>query len=176
MRLLAVDPGGTTGWAYFDEGRLTLCGAWPLAKMFGAWCVPPTLVDVVLVERPMIYPGAKAEAPDNDVVQLAIRAGQLAGRFSGGGAGAVEYVLPRTWKGNLPKPAPGAVYVVEKRAFAVLDPAESMLLYSTKSARAKRLDHNMIDAVGIGLWRLERKYRGETQYVRDQADREDGEE
>jgi hypothetical protein len=166
VRLLAIDPGGTTGWAYFVEGKLTLCGAWPLERMSSEWCVPLGILDVVLVERPMIYPGAKAEAPDNDIVTLALRAGQLGGRYGSGGA-SLEYVLPRTWKGNLPKPAPGVQYVVEKRVLKVLDLSESRLLYSTMSARARKLDHNMVDAVGIGLWRLERKYRGEAQHLCD---------
>jgi hypothetical protein len=168
LNLLAIDPGGVTGWAYFQQTRLALCGFWPLEKALSSWCVPPGSVDVVLVERPQIYRGEKKKtaAPDADIITLAVRAGQLAGRYLGGGARSVEYVLPHGWKGNLPKPKAGETYIVQKRVLAVLEEEEKRLIYSSMSARAKKPDHNMIDAIGIGLWRLERKYCGEAEYVR----------
>lgn len=122
--------------------------------MLSEFCVTPAASLLVLVESQMIYPNGKAEVPDNDIVKLARKAGELAGWYSVLGTRR-EYVLPRTWKGTVPKA------IVEKRVLAVLDEQETLLIYSTMSARAKKLDHNMVDAVGIGLWRLGRKYRGE---------------
>ena len=131
--------------------------------MLSEFVVPPQDL-VVLVESQKIYPIGKKQKkggiPDNDVVILARRAGELAGAYRMAGAER-EYVLPRDWKGTIPKPKNGEQYIIEKRALAVLDERETQLIYSTKSARAKSLDHNLIDAVGIGLWRLGRKYRGE---------------
>jgi hypothetical protein len=110
------------------------------------------------VESPVIYPHGKkqreGQIPDNDVVKLARLAGELAGRYRAS-VDLREYVLPRTWKGTVPKS------ITERRVLEVLDARETQLLYSTKSARARSLDSNVVDAVGIGLWRLGRKYRGE---------------
>jgi hypothetical protein len=51
-------------------------------------------------------------------------------------------VLPNKWKGNLPKK------ICKDRCKAVLTPEEL--------ARVKTEDHNVWDAIGIGLWYLGR--------------------
>lgn len=163
MRLITIDPGAKTGWAFFIDGRLRGCGTWPIARMMREWCAPPQGA-LVLLEHPVLYPNdgnkKKANVPDNDVVRLGVRTGELGGRFFTGGA-EIEYEYPRSWKGNIGKPAPGKQYIIEKRVMRVLDDEESKLIYSTMSARAKSPNDNMIDAVGLGLWKLGRKYLGE---------------
>lgn len=152
-RLLCIDPGKTAGWAYFEDGKLAACGK--TKNILKEWLVNPENLHVV-VESQRIYPSIRKEGiPDNDIVSLARTAGEISGFYLAGRA-STEYVFPREWKGTVPK------RITEKRVLAVADSEEYRLIYSTKSDRAKSLDNNMIDAIGIGYWKLGRKYRSET--------------
>lgn len=98
----------------------------------------------------MIYPGGRQEVPPNDLITLAVRAGEVGGAFRALGA-VVDYVLPRTWKnGPIPKD------VMHKRILRRLDDAERALIDVAGRGMAPSKRHNMLDAVGIGLWGLRR--------------------
>lgn len=147
MNILAFDPGNTTGWATFYAGKLFQARAEPYEDVFA---VPPSAVppDVVLIEIPRVYPrGGKGD--QNDLIDLAIRVGELRGLYRTRGL-AVELVAPRTWKGTVPKD------IHNLRVLARLSGNELSVL-PRRSARAKTLyDHNCLDAVGLGLWKLGR--------------------
>lgn len=170
-RVLAIDPGSVTGWSYFVNGKLTKCGYVSIEKIFKqtlweTFGIASFKEVEVILEGPAIYPVGKKQKggkiSDKDIVKLALRTGEIRQLLRGAGADTSYTDQPKEWKGNVPKE------VTKKRVLAVLDGDETKLIYSTMSARSKDLNHNMVDAVGIGLWKLGRKYRGETQHLRRQ--------
>jgi hypothetical protein len=99
-----------------------------------------------VIEMPRWYP-REHEIDVNDLLDLACLVGRLQGRLEEKGVD-VELVYPRTWKGTVPKD------IHNKRVLAALSKEELALL--PKRPRAKDFDHNLLDAVGIGLWKLGR--------------------
>lgn len=137
--LLAIDPGADTGWAYFEKKKLTKCG-------LGA---PPVVgVTEVLIEKPTLYPRSKARS--SDVITLAVRAGECGGAYGSLGV-AVEYVEPRTWKGQVPKD------VHHARIWATLAQDERLVVDRAVSGLAPSKRHNVLDAVGLGLYGVGRR-------------------
>lgn len=105
---------------------------------------------IVVVEKPQVYPGGRTQRP-NDLIDVAIGAGIGVGHFLNATADvAVEQITPRTWKGTVPKE------VMERRILSRLTDSENdvILQYSATLPKSKR--HNVVDAVGIGLWKLGR--------------------
>lgn len=135
--LLAIDPGKVTGLALFREGLLVAANAangdtlWSRGSGF-----TPVDVDEIVIERPCDRPG-KNRATINDLIALAIRAGRAAGPWGA----SVTWYTPVRWKGNLPKE------VCWKRACTRLSPQEQALVSD---------DHNVRDAVALGLYHLRR--------------------
>ncbi len=129
--MISIDPGKHTGWAWFLDEKLIACG---LGRPEVRGEVP--LDDLAVIERPTIYP--RSPVPPNDIIELAITAGRIAAGFE-----RVEWVLPRRWKGTIPKAIMG------ERILAKLTPAELARIPS--GAR-----HDVIDAIGLGLWYLKR--------------------
>lgn len=131
--LLAIDPGAHTGWALFDDGQLRACG---LGN-------PPVHhADCVIIEIPQVYPAHPV--PPNDLITLAF----LAGRYAGCATCEVSTVFPHQWKGNLPK------NICAARVRSLLLPEERRVVDAC-DAPAKQL-HNVMDAIGIGLFALGR--------------------
>lgn len=160
QRVLAIDPSlSSTGVAIFDPYGMThvlrsaslVKGDKPAAVLAERchYVVSEilhglaTVVDVVVVERPRINAathGSKAD-PD-DLLKLAILCGAIAQAFQSRGC-KVLFIKPDAWKGQAPKE------VTTARAVARLSDAE-MRCVSLPSAAG--LQHNVWDAVGIGLW------------------------
>lgn len=146
--LLAIDPGTNVGWALFDKtgvgvgvfGELISCG-------LGGEPDGAAVVHEVVIEHPVIYPGGRTKNP-NDVLKVAINAGEWGGRFRH----VARYVKPQQWKGNVPK----AVH--QPRIWAKLTNTERKVfddcLDTAKVPKSKR--HNVIDAIGIGLYAVGR--------------------
>ncbi len=141
--LLAIDPGADTGWARFDVAtcRLEGCG-------LGAAAPGPT--SRVIVERPMIYPGGRQKARPADVIKLATRAGEAAGLYARTAGIEPEYVEPHAWKGSVDK------NISHARIWAKLTPAEQAIVSDAARGVAPSKRHNILDAVGIGLWGIGR--------------------
>lgn len=145
--LLALDPGACTGWAFFtDTGQLQSCG------LDNPPYVGPTTR--VVIERPHPH---KTRAPVRDIITLAVRAGQLGGRYLSQGC-QIEYVEPGTWMGGAVKPD-----INQARIEAALTDADRRVVPHEGPRRLggipKSDRHNLIDAIGIGLWAL-RSVRG----------------
>lgn len=125
----------------------------------------------VVWECPQLDARSRVSVPA--VVHLAAVGGMLAGMYAGACACRAEGVTPSVWKGSTSKP------VHHGRMWALLAPSERALLggeptYAAIEAakRAGGLDrwgrdgasyypsswltHNLLDAVGLGLWRLKR--------------------
>jgi hypothetical protein len=135
-KLLAIDPGEFTGWAVYENRTLVACG-------HGA--PPASLVpDEMIIERPHEH---RTKARVKDIITLAIRAGEWAGKYFGPmDRSHVRYVEPNTWKGgSLDKG------VCHSRMWPRLRPEEQRVVSLAGSGIAEGKRHNMLDAVGIGL-------------------------
>ena len=176
--LLAVDPGWNLGWALFDNGTLyscglvspksdpsegTFCRAHVVASHVFCCALPPTKTPIDLViEYPQVYRQGQLKGDPNDLLPL-VAIGQAV-------AQKLAYELddftildrikaphPHDWKGSVPKD------IMQKRIERALSTAEvQTALAGMPKARTKQ--HNVWDAIGIGLWALDRlnPKRGET--------------
>jgi len=146
--LLTIDPGTKSGWAIFDNGTLVACGrdAPPPAWLEG--------VTDAVIEHPVIYPHGKTRNP-NDIVKLAVTAGEQAGLLMANGI-RVRYIEPRVWKGTLDKS------VCCRRAWSRLREDEAAVAEKwqpEEEGEVKDAKTHVLDAIGIGLhalgrWRL----------------------
>lgn len=156
MRLLAIDPGAhSLGWASFQDGLLMSAGwAGDQTPSAIARLKPfqrPT--DLIVVEVPQVYV-ARSGAPPGDLVDVAVMAGLVIGLAVSKGAEIVQTPRPAEWKGQVPKA------VLHSRLWSLLSAVEEASLRADLSAVATSKRHNVLDAVGIGLWALRRMERG----------------
>jgi len=147
-KLIALDPGKNTGIALFDGPELAyafLAGDVPAPfELVGRGPVDPSTV--LIIEIPRVYPGARSEDP-NDLIGVAICAGRWIEYL---GCNVVQCVHPQDWKASVPK----AVH--NQRVLAKLTEKEKCRLPSLPKTKL----HNVIDAVGLGLFALGRMQRG----------------
>jgi len=148
MNLLAIDSGFRYfGWAVFEDGLLK--GA-DLGR--NATGEPPNFLSLVDVLRSyswrdavavIEFPHFRSSTPNVDsLLKLAAGCGAYtallqASRFS------VEWVKPSSWKGSVPKA------IMCRRIVDKLSEEEYSMIN-------KPLDHNVLDAVGVGLWKAQR--------------------
>lgn len=99
-------------------------------------------VQDIVVELPRVYPRERAKADPNDLVTLAFRAGTKVGIWKAPDT-RIHIVRPADWKGQTPKA------VMNKRVLARLEVDEVVALGAEN-------DHNVLDAIGIGLFHLGR--------------------
>lgn len=174
--MIAIDPGFAArgrgcACAHFVDGRLV--SVWFARPEAVAGTPAPTRANVhrVVWECPQVDKRTRGSVPA--IVQLAAVGGTLAGLYAGQLAAVVEPVAPSAWKGSAPKP------VAHGRMWIALTPAERTILGGDATATAietaKRAGakarwardgasyypstfamHNLLDAVGIGMWRLGR--------------------
>jgi hypothetical protein len=105
----------------------------------------------VVIERPMIYPGGRQKARPADIIALAVRAGEWGGKVAAFTGSVPEYVEPARWKGQVPKD------IHHARILAKLSPEEQAVLTSAGNGVAPSKRHNIVDAVGIGLFAVGRR-------------------
>lgn len=141
--LLSVDPskpGNNTGVAYFHKGQLAFAWLHTQTKAI------PGPVDLLVIELPQVYPGARAEDP-NDLIQVARAVGQWEQATS---FQVLELVHPRTWKGTVDW------RVMCRRIVQALSESERAKIPELPEGKL----HNVLDAIGLGLWALGRIRRG----------------
>jgi hypothetical protein len=149
--LLAIDPGEDAGWALFslasDGYRVIACG---LGDPRMSDTVRVSELTKIVIERPCIYPDGRQKARPNDVVTLAVRAGEWGGLFRQWGE--VSYVQPWQWKGTTNKS------ISSSRTWSRLSEAERSVVERAVRGGGKRGKpiapskvHNMMDGIGIGL-------------------------
>ncbi|QSQ10774.1 hypothetical protein [Myxococcus landrumensis] len=95
----------------------------------------------VASECPQVYTAGKSKGDPNDLIELAGVVGRVAGAL---GATSERSYLPREWKGTLD----GDVMVERIKARVDERPHEHLRV---QLPRAKDKQHNVWDAVGIGL-------------------------
>ncbi len=152
--LVAIDPGKrASGYAIFLDRELKACGlAKDASDILRHWYSPPDRVcwcrgwpELVVMEYPKIYDRRRWKGDPNDLLPITAAGAFLAGVLQ---PVRLKIVHPEEWKGQTPKEIQNA------RDQGVLSPAELAVLESVPVAAGKM--HNVIDAVGIGLWELKR--------------------
>lgn len=152
--VLAIDPGlRATGYAYFRKAHLVRAGikqcALPeradIAAVIGRELALDFLnqpLDALIVEVPQVYQPRLLKGDPNDLVSVALVAGcalQLPARVR-------RAVSPHQWKGNVHK------RIHHRRLLTSLTPLELGLLEAMDVPTS--LQHNVLDAVGLGKWYL----------------------
>lgn len=143
---LAIDPGADTGWALFGEAnQLVECGLLPSKNFHN---LPLYLSGQrAWVECPRLRP---REVNPNSILTLARTAGECAGLLRARGM-SVTYVTPNDWKGSTRKETS------HQRILARLSAGETQILALAFRDVAKSKQHNVLDAVGIGLYAAGRR-------------------
>jgi len=154
---VAIDPGVRgTGVAVFTDGvlvRALVVAAFDLQRATGDVahvCAGCGKVSQAVIELPQIYAAAKQDGDPNDLISIAAVAGAAAGVLAHAG-GRITYARPAEWKGQAPKA------VIHARMHAILSDAEAAIAARCLVTHGKRLGHNGLDAVALGLWFLGRK-------------------
>ena len=137
MIFLAIDPGKDLGWATWDgTGRMLACGLGEV-RWVG--------IGLALIERPQVYRAAQSKGDPNDLITLAIQVGELTRELKNGGA-KVEHVLPREWKGTIDPD------VMSRRIVRDVPIADVATVTAGLRNVPTKKQHNVIDAIGLGLW------------------------
>ena len=159
-KLIAFDCGlAYVGGALFEGNRLLECyyietgidardAAEQTADLVGKIheLFKPYLEDaLIVVEYPEQY--SQTPAPRSSVQGLACTGGGIVSVLKRP-SNRVEFVLPKTWKKQVPKD------IMLDRIVSKLDTTEKTLLDAKEYAKYKK--HNVIDAIGLGLYKLER--------------------
>ncbi len=158
--VFAIDPGKCTGWAWFRSGELlaagVLDGGSTSALVFALGELEVGVLDRpfdLVVEIPQVYPREKWKGDPNDLVQVAYMAGVVAGTVASTMSFdredvPVQLVKPHQWKGSRPKK------VCHESIMQRLSVEERAVVEDLHLSASRR--HNMLDAVGLGLWHLQR--------------------
>lgn len=140
---LAIDPGIDTGWAYFRSAEeLLACGLGDPCELKGQ------PVRLVIIEKPVIYENRLMKGgvrSSNDIVTLALQAGEYRGHFRRVVGAHVALVTPGSWKGQVPKDIHNA------RVMGSLSPANKAIVDGSLRYVAPSKRNNVIDAVALGL-------------------------
>ena len=119
--------------AHVSMGRAV--AAWAGVERFAA----------VHIEHPRIYPGAGQQKGDlNDLLDV-VAVGSAVATFFTPDANLVT-VFPSDWKGNVPKD------MMTERIRRALEDGERGRIEKCPAS----LMHNVLDAIGIGLWKMGR--------------------
>lgn len=139
--MIAIDPGvQACGVAWFSRKGELERAEYVHVSSIGALCSP---FEKLIIEMPRIYPGSGQRKGDlNDLLDLAAVVGRCEQRL---GPLASRRVFPAQWKGQVPKK------IMNARVLGKLSPDEQ-----DRIKRAGAKTHNVLDAIGIGLWALGR--------------------
>lgn len=133
-----LDPGITTGVCLYDpEGHKIKAGI-----LDDTWWPSIWAANQVIIEKPQIY---RQHPRPQDLITLALKAGELAGMYKSQGKGLVRWVFPREWKRQLDKD------MSWDRILLKLEKREMYQLTNLDDLPATKR-HNAQDAVGIALF------------------------
>lgn len=143
--LVSIDPGKwASGYAIWIDAVLVACG---LAKTQndilkhwqpGGVCYGRGWPVRVLLELPQVYGRKQQKGDPNDLVYVSAAGAHLGGAVR---PAELKVVLPRQWKGTTPKP------IHNERTLRAL---------TTTERRLAPKNHNVLDAIGLGLWEFQR--------------------
>ena len=147
IRLVAIDPGvKNLAWAEYHDGALVACGlsradsAELHAAALGTLADP----DVLVLEQmtPRDIPNAA------DLIAVSHTGAYVAGVLR---PHTLRYPTAQQWKGSIPK------RIHHARIAQILSPAERAVVAWVAVRVPASLLHNVWDAVGLGLWGLDRR-------------------
>lgn len=162
--LVAVDPGiNGCGVAVFERQLLTRafyckndCPKAQKDHYYRAAAMAAAVWDItvalkpcpqsLIVEYPRVYRAGKGKGNPSDLLLLTAVGGALAVLAYRQGVPHIQTVEPEQWKGQLPKE------ISHARILATLTSQEKCNIV----ACAQSYMHNVLDAIGIGLWRVSR--------------------
>lgn len=143
-RLVAVDSGASSGFACFLGGELIVAALVSIDTIHdGLFCS----ADECLVEIP-----DRVKVNPKSIIKLAINAGRWIERFGLRTRAEIRAVEASAWKASTDPD------ILARRIIACLTPEEMARVPRTRAAIG--YDHNVLDAIGLGLWRLGRMGRG----------------
>jgi len=150
--LIAVDPGRVLGVAVFRNSILLdvgLLSAPTIRELhYGLFqLLEAHKPNQGIVEVPQVYQQRRWKGDPNDLIDVAVIAG-VAGAALAPFCETL-FIKPHVWKGSRPK-AVDNEYTLSKLTEMEREIVDGAGLTKTKS-------HNAIDAIGIGLWALERR-------------------
>jgi hypothetical protein len=150
-RIIAIDPGQWSGVAYFDNGLLTRAdllgkGAEGIQEFTDTAHIFKADGLQAVIEIPQVYPQRQWKGDPNDLIGVAYIAGIFSSWLYEYGA-EITLVKPHEWKGSRPKD------VDTKYTLKCLDAPERRIIPDLPKTKL----HNVIDAIGIGLWYLKRR-------------------
>lgn len=143
---ISIDPGTrATGWAVWKDEKLYQCG---IARGKD-WVetvnnMPRVKVTKLCIEDQQIYRNSEVNA--HSLIAVARVVGAIVIKYQ---AKENKIIKPREWKGQVPKT------ICNKRTLQRLTEEEIETL--TRKTYSKSMIHNLLDAVGIGLWELKRR-------------------
>lgn len=149
--LLTIDPGSDQiDYAVFYDKKLVTVGVLygtqhSLSRQLVAMLAHHK-PDRVVVEVPQIYQPKLQHGDQNDLIDVAIVTGLIVASASK--YCAAEVVRPHAWKGNRPKKVDNVLTML------ILSPMEQTVIRDCGIQKSKL--HNILDAVGIGLRKLNR--------------------
>jgi hypothetical protein len=144
--VIAIDPGKDAGIGVFEDGYLTEADLIKKDIPF-SWQTRWPCRHVV-VEIPQVYRGSTVNP--QSLVTLAYRAGYLTGLVR---PTHLVQVKPTQWKGQIPKD------IHYEQILRQLEVGELLLLDQCLQNIPKSKHHNVYDAVGLGLWYLQRRLK-----------------
>lgn len=144
MKLLSIDPGKSHyAWAIWtDADSLHSCGRQYPWKRNGS--IPNGQFKHLVIELPQIYRQSRWKGDPNDLIQVALTVGALESRIPHQDSLLVH---PHDWKGSTPK------NIMEGRILDRLSDKEK-IIFQEGVQRLGTKKHDVVDAVGIGLWAL----------------------
>ena len=146
--LLAIDPGECTGFATFQHGVFCWAGVTTLTENLAFH------PDRLVIEIPNAHESkgkTRSKRDPQAIITLAVACGQWIRHIS---APDTVRLFPSQWKGQVPKPVHNA------RVLACLTPSELKAFQFYAGSLAASKLHNVIDAIGLGLFNLGRMQRG----------------
>lgn len=146
--MVCIDPGTQcAGYATFSEEDKAMisCGVFRGNDWMDTAARVPDFgkVDKLVIEDPRVYPITNVDP--NNLMILAKAVGAIVANVK---AIHTKLVTPSRWKKSVPKK------IHQKRILRGMTPEETQILENCLCP--KSLKHNVIDAVGIGLWELRR--------------------
>jgi hypothetical protein len=157
--IIAVDPGvNEAGVALFEDGELVAawlsrgCGWHSTSRQVCSDVsgrFSPYALDEIVIEAPQIYKQRLLKGDPNDLVDVALCAGAVAGGLAAWSQEAsVQVYFPAQWKKQVPK------RIKNKRDIAKLTDEENGRV---EWPRGKEDKTHVADAIGIGLYQLKRR-------------------
>lgn len=148
MRVLGVDPGKHfCGWGIVDEHGV---------DSFGYTRPEYTPIDVhaVVVEIPQIYTHRGSKGDPNDLIPLALAAGEVLGFFRRFlPTVRTATVLPAQWKGQVPKE------VMQRRLLETVPEPKRENLQLALNQYTKEQRHNVLDGIMLALHGRDRIFK-----------------